>query len=248
MIKTSRIIDIVEKFAPVELAESWDNTGWQINLGKEEIGNVLICLSVTQNILKQAIDNKCDLIISHHPLIFKEFKKIYNDTVTQKLIVDAIKNDIQIYCAHTNLDCAEGGVNDTLCEKLGLMPVDTVSKFVKITELTECMSLDAFILKLKISLNAPKVKVTNPANIQEIKRVAVCSGSGGEFVSELKNVDAFVTGDIKYHTALDVQDIVLIDAGHFETEKIILQTLKNLLHTEAPELVVARENEPWVIA
>ena len=180
-------------------------------------------------------------------MIFNSLNKIEYQTVTQKLIVDCVKNNIQVYCAHTNLDCADGGVNDTLCEKLGITSVETVEKFVKIAEFTEPMSLDSFILKLKISLNVPKIKLINPDNIQQIKRIALCAGSGSEFVNSIKNVDAFITGDIKYHTALDVQNMILIDAGHFETEKIILQTLKNLLHKVTQDIVIAKETEPWVV-
>ncbi len=247
MIDISKVIKTLEKFAPLETAQEWDNSGWQVNLGKSEAKNLLICLTLTPKILAQAIASECDLIISHHPLIFSAVKKIGYETVAEKLVVDCIKNGIQVYSAHTNLDIAKGGVNDILCEKLGLTPDKTVDEFVKIAHLPEKMGLDSFILKLKISLNAPKLKLINPDNIQEIKKVALCSGSGGEFLSKLKDVDAFITGDIKYHTALEVQNMALIDAGHFETEKIILQTLKNLLHKAAPDLVIAKETEPWIV-
>ncbi len=247
MIDINKVIKTLERFAPIETAQEWDNSGWQIHLGKSEAKNLLICLTLTPKILEQAIENDCDLIISHHPVIFKGMKSIGYNTVGQKLIVDCIKNDIQVYSAHTNLDIAKGGVNDILCEKLGLTADKTINEFVKIAHLPSAMSLDTFILKLKISLNAPKLKLINPDNIQEIKKVALCSGSGGEFVEQLTDVDAFITGDIKYHTALDVQNMVLIDAGHFETEKVILQTLKTLFNKVAPDLVVAKETEPWIV-
>lgn len=247
MVNIDEVIKVLENFAPLETAQSWDNSGWQINLGKKQANKVLLCLSVTPKILSQAIENGCDFIISHHPLIFGGLKNISYETVTQKLIVDCIRNNIQVYSAHTNLDCAHGGVNDTLCDKLGVSPVETIADFVKIAEFPEPMTLDSFILKLKISLNAPKIKIINPQNKQEIRKIAVCGGSGGDFVNELKGIDAFITGDIKYHTALEVQDMILIDAGHFETEKIILQTLKNLLHDVAQDIVIAKETEPWSI-
>ena len=186
MIEISKIIEILENFAPLELAQNWDNSGWQINLGNNRAKKLLICLTLTPKILKQAIEKECDFIIAHHPLIFNEFKKIEYNTVTQKLIVDCIKNNIQVYSAHTNLDCAVGGVNDILCEKLGLIPIENFENFVKIAEFPEVLQLDSFILKLKISLNAPKIKIVNPQNIQQIKRVALCAGSGGEFVKKCR--------------------------------------------------------------
>ena len=247
MVKVENVIKTIEKLAPAELAESWDNSGWQINLGKKSAKNVLLCLSVTPDILSQAVNNGCDLIISHHPLFFTEFKKISPDSITQKLLVEAVKNGIQIYSAHTNLDKAKGGVNDILCEKLGLSPNKTICDYVKISNLSEEVDLDDFIIRLKLSLNVSKIKIINPDNIQKIRRIAVCSGSGGDFASELSGVDAFITGDIKYHTALDVQNMVLIDAGHFETERIILETIKNLIKKEAPDAVIAKEKEPWIV-
>ena len=248
MIKTDEIIEVLEKLAPVETAQNWDNSGWQIFLGKEETKKVMICLTVTKNIISQAIEQECDLIISHHPLIFNPIKKITNDTICEQIITEAIKNDIQIYSLHTNLDIANGGVNDVLCERLGIEIVETrCDGFVKIAKLHEIIDIDSFILKLKISLNASKIKMINPSNKKYIQTIAVCSGAGGSFLNELKDIDAFITGDIKYHNALDVQDIVLIDAGHFETERVVLQSLKNILEKITNDIVVAKEKEPWVI-
>ena len=247
MINVNKIIEIVENFAPPQLAEAWDNSGWQIRLGKDEVNNILICLSLTPAILSQAIENNCDLILTHHPLFFTEFKKVTPESISTQILFQAIKHDIQVYSAHTNLDKTQGGINDILCEKLGIIPEETIDEYVKIATLPEKISLDDFILKLKISLDIPKIKLINPANIKEIQKIAVCSGSGGEFLSSLKDVDIFITGDIKYHTALEAQNIIVIDAGHFETEKIILETLKNLLHQEAPNIIIAKETAPWII-
>ena len=248
MIKTDEIIKEIENLAPVETAQSWDNSGWQIFLGKEEAKKIMLCLTVTQNVISQAIEQGCDLIISHHPIIFNPIKKITNNTVSEKIIIDAIKNDIQIYSAHTNLDIANGGVNDILCERLGIDVIESrCDGFVKIAKLPELIDLDSFILKLKISLNVSKIKMINPCDKKYIQTIAVCSGSGSSFADELKDVDAFITGDVKYHNALDVQNILLIDAGHFETERIVLQSLKNLLEKITKDIVVAKEKEPWII-
>ncbi|MDD3593591.1 MAG: Nif3-like dinuclear metal center hexameric protein [Candidatus Gastranaerophilales bacterium] len=247
MIKVSEIINQIEEFAPLTLAEEWDNSGWQINLDNEFANKIMICLSVDLNVINQAVIQGCDLIISHHPLIFKPIKKIQNATLTDKTIVEAVKHNIQIYSAHTNLDAAEGGINDILCERLGLEVINGDNKFVKIGALSEPMNLESFILKLKISLNCSKVKLINPDNITEIKTVAVSSGAGAEFINELPQVDAFITGDVKYHSAMEVQNMALIDAGHFETEKIILQTIKTLLEKTAKDIVIAKEKNPWII-
>ncbi len=248
MIKTNEIIKEIEKFAPVETAQSWDNSGWQIYLGKEEAQKIMLCLSITQNVISQAVEKGCDLIISHHPILFNPIKKITNNTISEKIIVEAIKNDIQIYSAHTNLDIANGGVNDVLCERLGIDVIENrCDGFVKIAKLPEAIDIDSFILKLKISLNVSKIKIINPSDKKFVQTIAVCSGSGGSFAGELKDVDVFVTGDVKYHNALDIQDIILIDAGHFETERIVLQSLKNMLEKVTKDIIIAKEKEPWII-
>lgn len=248
MIKTNEIIKEIEKFAPVETAQNWDNAGWQIYLGNEEIQKIMLCLSVTQNVISQAVEKGCDLIISHHPILFNPIKKITNNTISEKIIVEAIKNDIQIYSAHTNLDIANGGVNDVLCERLGIDVIENrCDDFVKIAKLPEAIDIDSFILKLKISLNVSKIKIINPSDKKFVQTIAVCSGSGGSFAGELKDVDVFITGDVKYHNALDVQNIILIDAGHFETERIVLQSLKNMLEKVTKDIIIAKEKEPWII-
>ena len=153
MTKTDEIIKEMEKFASPEIAQSWDNSGWQIFLGKEETKKIMLCLTVTQDVISQAINQECDLIISHHPLIFNPIKKLTSNTVNEKIIIEAVKNDIQIYSAHTNLDIAEGGVNDVLCERLGIDVIETrCDGFVKIAKLPELIDMDSFILKLKIAL------------------------------------------------------------------------------------------------
>ena len=247
MIKTEKIIDIIEKFAPLELAEEWDNSGWQIYLGKQSVKNIMLCLSVTQDVIKQAKEAGCDFIISHHPLFFSEFKNISYDNISQKILVEAVKNEIQIYSAHTNLDKTKGGVNDILIEKLGIKKSKTFEEYVRMGAFSKKITLDDFILKLKLLLNAKNIRLINPCDIQLIKTVAVCSGSGAEFMSKV-DADVYITGDIKYHTALDVQNMVVIDAGHFETERIILPVLKELIKKEAPNAIIANENSPFIVA
>ncbi|MCR4881056.1 MAG: Nif3-like dinuclear metal center hexameric protein [bacterium] len=247
MVNVNKIISILEAFAPSELAEQWDNSGWQINLGTNEAVNVMLCLSVTQNVIEQAIKQKCNLIIAHHPLFFNEFKTISADNVSQKILVEAVKHEIQIYSAHTNLDKAKGGVNDVLIKSLGVKNVKVVNDYVRTGSYPKGISLDDFILKLKLSLNTQNIRLINPNNIQTIKTVGVCSGSGSEFINTA-DVDVFVTGDIKYHSAIEVRNKVVIDAGHFETERIVLPIIKNLIEKEAPNAIIARENSPFITA
>ena len=114
MYEVQEVIDLIENVAPPETAAKWDNSGWQINLGKKNLNKIMSALTVTDDVVKQAVDKGCDLIIAHHPLIFEPLKKI--DDIA---IIRTIQNGIQIYSAHTNLDVAKGGTTDTLVEKCG---------------------------------------------------------------------------------------------------------------------------------
>ena len=226
--KTKDLIKIIEDFAPPETQESWDNCGWQIFTDIKEIKKIMLCLSVTKDIINQAQNKSCDLILAHHPLFFVPIE--YN-------------KNIPVYSVHTNLDKADGGTTDTIIKALGYKKSEKIGDFLRIV--TDNILLEDLILKLKISLNLQSIRVVNNANIEQIKRIAICAGSGSEFLDIAKenNADILITGDIKYHTALD-SNIAMIDIGHFESEILVLQTLKKLLENNV-EVVFAKEKSPF---
>lgn len=228
---------LIENFVPLELQESWDCSGFQIDLGPKNIKNVLLCLSITENIINQAIEKHCDMIIAHHPLFFVPL---------------GFNKNISIYSAHTNLDKADGGTTDTLIKLLDLENLQKVggqnnSDFLRIIELKEEISLNNFNNLLKNKLNLKNIRVVNNLNQQVIKKVAFCAGSGSDFLNEAKEfgADAFVTGDVKYHTALD-SDVIIIDIGHFESEYPVLKTIENLLKPLNIGVIIADEKSPFI--
>ena len=244
MIKTDYIISKIEKYASLELSEPWDNSGWQINLGHDYTNKVLVALSLTRDTLEQAITNDCDLIITHHPLIFNSIKKIDN-----ALITDAIKNNICVYSAHTNLDKTYGSTTDALCGVLGLQNLVTVEDYIKISHLKDELALEQLIQNIKQVLNLEHVKLINPNNIEIVKNIAICAGAGGSFVDKLRNydVDVYITGDIKFHKALEVEDFAVIDIGHFESELPVLPLIQGLIAKTKVEVMIAKEEKPWVM-
>ena len=244
MIKTDYIISKIEKYASLELAESWDNSGWQINLEHDYTNKVLVALSLTRDVLEQAITNDCDLIITHHPLIFNSIKKINNS-----LIADVIKNNICVYCAHTNLDKTYGSTTDALCGVLGFQNIVTVDDYIKICHLKDELALEQLIENTKQSLNLEQIKLINPNGIQTVKNIAVCAGAGGSFIDKLRDydVDAYITGDIKFHKALEVEGFAVIDIGHFESELPVLPLIQGLISKTKVEVIVAHEDKPWVM-
>ena len=216
------IVKKIEAFAPLETQENWDCSGWGIDKKEKEIKRILFCLTVTSDIINQARKNGCDMIISHHPLFY----------------IPLEWKDINIYCAHTNLDLAEGGTTDTLIEKLGLKKSENQG-FVRIVKLENKISVEE--LKQKLLKISPKLRYINNYNQKEIRTIAFCAGSGSEFINET-NADAFVTGDLKFHTALDANKIVF-DIGHFESEIFAPEVLKEITQTEG---VIADEKSPFI--
>lgn len=244
MIKTDYIISKIEKYASLELAEPWDNSGWQINLEHDYTNKVLVALSFTRDVLEQAVTNDCDLIITHHPLIFNSIKKIDNS-----LITEAIKNNICVYSAHTNLDKTYGSTTDALCGVLGLQNLITVDDYIKISHLKDEFALEQMIKNIKQALNLEHLKLINPNNIDIVKNVAVCAGAGGSFIDKLKNydIDLYITGDIKFHKALEVEGFAVADIGHFESELPVLPLIQGLIAKTKVEVIIAKEEKPWTV-
>ena len=222
----AEIYAILNNFAPPELAQDWDCSGIAVENSKDEIKKVMLALTVTDDIVNQAKANNCDMIISHHPLFFVPF---------------AYKN-INIFSAHTNLDLTEGGTTDELIKTLGVTK-SSQNSFVRYVELSDSISVEDFAKKL--SEISPNLRYVNNKNIEKIKKIGFCAGSGADFIETAQDdgADAFVTGDLKFHTALDSK-IVLFDIGHFESEILVLKVFEKLLKDKV-EIILAEEKSPF---
>ena len=242
MIKTDDIISKIEKYASLDLMEPWDNSGWQINLHHDYVNRVLIALSLTKETLSEAITNDCDLIITHHPLIFDKLNKIDNT-----IIVQAIKHNISVYSAHTNLDKTYGSTTDALAGVLGFKNLVTVDEYIKIAHMKDEIDLMELLQGVKIAIDADRIKLINPSNIQTVRNVAICAGAGGSFIKKLNeyDVDLYITGDIKFHAALEVQGFAVADIGHFESELPVLPLIQGLIAKTGVDTVIAEEHIPW---
>ncbi|MBR1681471.1 Nif3-like dinuclear metal center hexameric protein [bacterium] len=218
------LVSIIENFAPLELQEKWDCSGWLVETENSEINKIMIALTVTDNVFNQAIEKHCDMIVSHHPLFNVPLKF----------------SGVDIYCAHTNMDKALGGTTDTFVEAIGLN-AHPVGEFLRICD-TEISVKD---LASKIKKISPNARLVNNKNIQKVSKIAFCAGSGMDMYKEaLENgCDCFITGDLKYHNAVETE-IVVFDAGHFETEILIKKVFQNLMKGNA-EVFIANENSPF---
>lgn len=222
------IVRKIEKYAPLELAENWDCSGWAVNTCKCDVKKVMLALTVTEDIIRQAREKKCDMIISHHPLFF----------------VPLSWRDIDIYSAHTNMDRTEGGTTDKLINSLGLEKAANIGDFVRLVSLDNEMNIQDFIKILKKF--SPDLRYVNNYNKKTLKKIAFCAGSGSEFIPEAVEygADAFVTGDLKFHTALE-SPIIVFDIGHFESEIMILDVFENIL-SDGIEVIKAVERSPFI--
>lgn len=241
MEKVTKIIKKIEDFAPLSTMQKWDNSGWQINLGLENVNKVLLTLDVTPSTIQEAIDKKCDMILSHHPVFFNSVK-----VIDSPYIIKAIKNNIQIYSCHTNLDIAQGGVSEYLAEKCGFTELDTAFEFIRYKKFEKEMNFSKLISTLKTVFSLPSVKVVNSQR-KFYSSIAFCSGSGAEFIPDLEKIgiDVFITGDLKHHQALSANNMTVIDLGHFHSERFVVEIFKNILKDEDLEIYAASEKPAW---
>lgn len=237
--KVRDIFKFIDDFAPFNSQESFDNSGMLLGNMDSEVKKILLTLDVTIEAVDYAIKNKCQLIISHHPLIFQALKMIDTSKERGQLIENLIKSDISVISAHTNLDKAKKGVDFVLGELAGIPLGEILVKdsefegigFGRVGEIEE-LETSNYLDGLKESLGAPIVHLYNGR--EKIKKIAVVGGSGSDFLYDAKKAgaDILVTGDIKYHDAQYAKeiDIAVADLGHFYTEykgfKYFIEELK----------------------
>jgi len=236
------LFDIMEEIAPQGLAEDWDNCGLQIGNPGNEATGLLVALDPSLEAVRTAASEGLNLLITHHPLFFSNVTRLDLSSPDGKIVEAAVRSDISLFTAHTNLDSASGGINDILASLFNLknstpiepsvMPGDKNSGMGRIGDLPEAMTVRDVALLVKQCLKTPTVRIAgNMAS--EVRRVALCSGSGGGLLKKAAKLgaDIFISGDIKYHQAKDAEDMgmAVIDAGHFASEKIVTAKLADKL-------------------
>ncbi len=236
MIKIKDIVSVADKYAPFDTQAEFDNCGFLVGDIEKEVDKALCCLDITDEVIEEAKDKGCDLIISHHPVIFSPLKRVCCDSIVYKLI----KNNIAALCLHTNFDrAAVYGVNQILANELKLQ--NTVlypHDFLCVGTLDKELSDMEFAQHVKKQLNTEAVKYTENGG-KMIKTVAVSSGAGSEAVelSAIYGFDAVVTGEIKHHHLLYAKSVNLcaVEAGHFETENIAVESIVSMLRNDIDE-------------
>ncbi|MBT5615200.1 MAG: Nif3-like dinuclear metal center hexameric protein [Flavobacteriales bacterium] len=239
--KIIEVTNFLEQYAPLEYQETYDNCGLIIGDANAEIKGVLITLDCIESVIDEAIATGCNLIVAHHPIIFSGLKKLNGSNYIERTVIKAIKNDIAIYAIHTNLDNMHNGVSAKIAEKLGLENCkvlapksDLINKQVGsgiIGELKTAVNTEQFLMDIKENMQTDCVRYTPIVN-QEIKRVAVCGGSGSFLLKNAieAKVDIFITADFKYHEFFDAENhIIIADIGHYESEQFTKELIYDLL-------------------
>lgn len=232
-----KITNAIEKYAPREMAASFDNVGLMLGDAGRETDAVLLALDVDMEVAVEAKAMGASLIISHHPLIFNPLKKITADTPEGRCLLYLAENQIAVYSAHTNLDSAPGGLNDLAAQLLGLeqtkvLEGDAEAGIGRVGILPQPLSLAALAEEIKRIYRLPFIRIIGkPEN--EIKKVALCTGSGGDLVANAveKGADAYITGDIKYNVAREAAaaGLSVLELGHYESEYIVVDLLEKII-------------------
>ena len=226
--KVKEIIAALERFAPLSLQEDYDNAGLQVGLTETEVLGVLLCVDVTEAVIEEAVKSGANLIVAHHPLLFRPLKCVSDCDETQRCTRLAVKHDIAIYAAHTNLDNARGGVNYKIAERLGLevtdflQPIDGDGGSVKSTFRVKCLMHNELLQR-------------------PIKTVALCGGAGDFLLKNAiaKNADAFITGEMHYHTYFGhEQEIQIAVTGHYQSELCVVEIFRALLEENFKSLKI----------
>lgn len=255
MITAGDISRYIDSFAPVSSQCEWDNSGLLVGNGERPVGKIAFALDITADVVEAAKENGADMIVSHHPVIFRPFSSLDESSP----VYLAARYSIVLYSCHTPLDKAKCGVNDVLCDALGLSGVTSFAEegdeaMLRSGNCRE-MSPEDFAEYVSEKLGAPVRAVLGKKNI---KNVSVCGGAGGDFISFVseKGSDAFVTGELRHHEMLLAKEagITAIEAGHYQTENPVIPVLAGkisekfgvetvIIHTASPFVTVRGNKE-----
>lgn len=258
--KCYEVIEKLETLSPTTFAEEWDNVGLLAGRRNKEVRAVYIALDATDNVIEEAVRLGADLLLTHHPLIFKKLNRVNTDDFIGRRVCELIRNDISYYAMHTNFDVM--GMADAAADELSLRDrqvlnvtyEDDISKegCGRVGKLMECMSVAALAELVKEKFHVPNVRVYGElGDIVEV--AAVMPGSGGDYIRDALNAgaDVMITGDIDHHEGIDAvaQGIAIIDAGHYGIEKLFISYMEEFLKRELPELELykAEVREPFIV-
>ncbi len=240
MTRIHQLAQFLESIAPLPLQEAYDNAGLIIGQPDWEIRNVLCSLDATEAVLEEARSCDCNVVVSHHPIVFKGLKKIQGCHYVDRSVIYAIKYDIALYAIHTNLDNVfRHGVNEEIARRIGLEKIKLLHPRSEdpsigsgmIGLLPEAMGEKDFLEFIKSKMDTPLIRHTRFLG-KSVQKVALTGGAGAFLIQEAlrQGADAYITGDVKYHEFFEANDqMLLCDVGHFESEQFTISLLARLI-------------------
>ena len=246
--KLKEVIYALERLAPLRLQDEWDNSGLQVGFPEAEVTRILVCLDVTEEIVEEAIAKECEMIVSHHPLLFKPLRQVSDATYQQRCVVRALASGISVYSAHTSLDNAPSGVNHKIAALLGLQDLrwlspkegeDAGSGLVGQLPQPET---DRDFLDRIIRIFGVRSLRHSETDGREIRRVALCGGAGAFLLPDAirAGADCFLSGEFHYHDYFEHGGLLLAELGHYQSEQFTQDLLRDYLAKACPGLEVVR--------
>ena len=263
MIELKQICEFLDGFAPTQLAEDWDNVGLLVGDADARVAKVMTCLTVTTETASEAIEQQADLIVTHHPLPFRSIKKLTTQQTATRMLWDLIRAGVAIYSPHTGFDSAAQGINQMVCQRMGLQniqplqPLDAQEPSVgagRFGQTSAATKLSDFIETAKANFDVQQIQYVGDLS-QNVSKVASACGSGGSFIDRVIEVgcDTFITGETTFHTCLEAKArrIALILLGHYSSERFAIEELATVLKGNFEDLDVwaaKKESDPvsWV--
>ena len=256
------MLEAIRAAAPENLQESWDNSGIQILTDPDQsVYSILTCLEINDDVVREAIKKKVDLIVTHHPLYFSKLSSVRADNVIGSQTIDLIRHSISLYSAHTSFDSAEYGTNQDLAEKIGLdgivpmypSEINPAAGMGRYGIYPKPLPFEEFLQRVTDVCGKSLIRVAGAAP-EQVKKVALCTGAGSEFMEDAltNGANVYLTGDVKYHEARHACDLgmCVIDAGHYGTEVLFAENmavlLRNRLGDEVEILVSETDINPFV--
>lgn len=248
--KLSEILNFLQQFAPLELAEEWDNVGLLIGDENASVSRVITCLTLTPDVAVEAISKNVDLIVSHHPILFRPVKQLTSSTIEGKMLLELIQNSIAVYSPHTAFDSASLGINQRLANDLGLTSVAPIRPLQKVGlpeengsgrygKLHQSMTLATFLERVREVLGIRNLQYVGDLSA-EVCKVAVACGSAADFLQDAHQLgcDVLLTGEARFHACLDARNLgtSLILAGHYATERPAVEQLADAIASSIPDI------------
>lgn len=243
--KVKEIINAIEEFAPLSIQEGWDNSGLCVGSPEDEVTSVLLGLDCTPELVDEAVACGADMIVTHHPLIFKGVKRISPEDQTGEAIIKAVRAGISIYAAHTSADKVLAGVSGAMAARLGLEDVRILEEDGEGTglgvvgNLAEPLTAMEAVALVKDRFSLKSLRTSRPVE-GKITRVAMCGGSGGSLIGAARKAgaDLYLSGDISYHNFFTENGFMIMDIGHYESEIEIVDILFSLIKKKFPTFAV----------